>query len=121
MKQKLVDEMTKNPIDPSTLLNVLQNSREIPPDVLEKVLKSVENMSGKELSELAKKLDTLPPEMKQRVMKEMMKNMQDLDSKTQASILREMLRNSVDVDPKVITDIIVKLSFHHSPKLSFDF
>jgi F0F1-type ATP synthase delta subunit len=111
MKKKIVDEIAKKPIDPSTLLNVLQNSKEIPPELLEKVLKTVENMSAKELNELAKKLDTLPPGMKQRVMKEMMKNIQDLDSKTQANILREMLRNSVDMDPKVISDLIVKLFY----------
>jgi len=111
MKQKIVEEMTKKPIDPSTLLDVLQNSKEIPPEILEKVLQNVENMSGKELNELAKKLDTLHPDMKKRVMREMMRNMQGLDSKTQATIIQEMLKNSVDMDPKVVTDLIVRSFF----------
>jgi Asp-tRNA(Asn)/Glu-tRNA(Gln) amidotransferase B subunit len=112
MKKKLFDEMTKKPIDPSTLLNVLQNSKELPTEVLDKVLQNVENMSGKELNDLAKKLDKIPPGMKQRVMKEMMKNIQDLDSKTQANIVREMMKNSVDMDPKVVSDLIVKNFFY---------
>ena len=107
MKQKMVEEMAKKHIDPSTLVNVLKNSKEIPPEILEKVLQNVENMSGRELNELAKRLDTLPPDMKKRVMREMMKNIQDLDSKTQATILQEMLRNSVDMDPKMVSDLIV--------------
>ena len=111
MKKKIVEEMSKKPIDPSTLLNVLKNSTEIPPDVLDKVLQGVESMSGKQLNELAKKLDTLPPDMKKRVMREMMKNIRDLDSKTQATILQEMLRNSVDMDPKVVSDLIVTIVF----------
>ncbi|CAF1088982.1 unnamed protein product [Rotaria sp. Silwood1] len=106
MKKKIVDEMTKKPIDPSTLLSVLKNSKEIPPEILEKVLQSVENMSAKELNELAKNLNSLPPEMKQRVMKEMMKNIRDLDSKTQANIVRELLGNAADMDPKILSDII---------------
>lgn len=110
MKKKIIDEMTKGSIDPSTLLDVLQNSREIPPELIEKVLQSVENMSAKDLNELAKKLDTLPPDMKKRVMREMMKNIQDLDPKTQANIIQEMLRNSVDVDPKVMSELIVRLT-----------
>lgn len=110
MKKKIIDEMTKGSIDPSTLLDVLQNSREIPPELIEKVLQSVENMSAKDLNELAKKLDTLPPDMKKRVMREMMKNIQDLDPKTQANIIQEMLRNSADVDPKVMSELIVRLT-----------
>lgn len=119
MKQKIVQEMTKKPIDPSTLLNVLQNSKEIPPEILDKVLQNVENMSGKELSELAKKLDTLPSDMRKRVMREMMRNVRGLDSKTQATIVQEMLRNSVDMDPKVVTDLIVKSFFSFSLKSNF--
>ena len=109
MKKKIVDEMMKNPVDPSTVLNVLKNSKEIPAEILDKVLASVDGMSTKELNELAKNLNTLPPEMKTRVMKQMMKNIKDLDPKTQANILSEMLRNSVDMDPKVVTDLIVRL------------
>ncbi|CAF1151697.1 unnamed protein product [Rotaria sordida] len=110
MKKKIVDEITKKPIDPSTLLSVLKNSKELSPEILEKVLQSVENMSAKELNELAKNLNTLPPEMKQRVMNEMMKNIRDLDSKTQAHIIREMLGNSTDMDPKVLSDIIKNIT-----------
>ena len=107
MKTKLLEEITKKPINSSTLLDVLKQSSDMSPEMLDKVLKSVEKMSAKELSELAKNLDNLPPAMKQRVMQEMMKNLKNLDSKTQASILREMLRNSVDMDPKVVADLIV--------------
>ena len=107
MKTKLLEEMTKKPINPSTLLDVLKQSADMTPEMLEKVLKSVEKMSAKELNELAKNLDDLPPAMKQRVMQEMMKNLKNLDSKTQATILREMLRNSVDMDPKVVADLMV--------------
>ncbi|CAM4757594.1 unnamed protein product [Rotaria magnacalcarata] len=106
MKQKIVDEMTKKPIDPSTLLSVLKNSKEIPQEILDKVIESVENMSAKELNDLAKKLDTLPPEMKQRVMKEMMRKIRTLDPKQQSNIIRDMLGNASDVDPKVIAEII---------------
>ncbi|CAF3600523.1 unnamed protein product [Rotaria sp. Silwood1] len=103
MKKKIVDEMTKKPIDPSTLLSVLKNSKEIPPEILEKVLQSVENMSAKELNELAKNLNSLPPEMKQRVMKEMMKNIRDLDSKTQANI-----KNVTNLTPTAIKELFIK-------------
>lgn len=108
MKKKIVDEMTKKPIDPSTLLSVLKNSKEIPSEILDKVIGSVENMSAKELNDLAKNLNTLPPEMKNRVMKEMMRKIRTLDPKTQSNLIREMLGNATDVDPKVLTDIIVK-------------
>jgi hypothetical protein len=111
MKTKILEEMTKNPINPSTLLDVLKQSKTIPPEMLEKVLQSVESMSAKDLNELAQNLDNLPPEMKQRVMKEMMKNLKNLDSKTQATILREMMRNSVDMDPKVLTELMVGFLF----------
>ncbi|CAF1574583.1 unnamed protein product, partial [Didymodactylos carnosus] len=90
----------------STLVDLLKQSKELPPDVIEKVLKSVENMSAKELNELAKNLDHLPPDMKERVMKEIMKNLKNLDPKAQATILQQMLNNTDNLDPKVLEEIM---------------
>jgi predicted transcriptional regulator len=110
MKNKLLEEMTKNPIDPSTLLTVLQTIKDLSPETLEKVLKSIENMSEKDLIELARSLNTLSSEVKQRVMKEIINRLKDLDSKTQAILLQEMLIYSAGVDSELLSDLIVIFS-----------
>lgn len=107
MKQKLIEEMTKNAIDPTTLLAVLQNAKDISPETLEKVLKSIEKMSGKDLIELARSLTSLPSDVKQRVMKEIINNLPELDPNTQAMILQEMLRASAGISSELLTELIV--------------
>ncbi|UJR26661.1 hypothetical protein I4U23_007978 [Adineta vaga] len=116
MKQKLIEEMTKNPIDPTTLLTVLQNSKEMSPETLEKVLKSIENMSGKDLVELAKSLTNLPLDVKQRVMKEIINKLKELDSNIQALILQEMLRASTGIASELLSELI-KLVITLTPTL----
>ncbi|CAF0766237.1 unnamed protein product [Adineta ricciae] len=116
MKQKLIEEMTKNPIDPTTLLTVLQNFKDISPEVLEKVLKSIEKMSGKDLIELARSLASLQSDVKQRVMKEIINNLPELDSNTQAMILQEMLRASAGISSELLTELI-KSVITLTPKL----
>ena len=111
MKKKLIEEMAKNPIDLSTLLTVLQNSEDLPPETLEKVLASIGSMSEKELIELARNLKNLSSELKQRVMKEIIKHLKDLDAKTQTMLLHEMLRYSAGIDSELLSDLIVIFSF----------
>ncbi|CAF1010666.1 unnamed protein product [Adineta steineri] len=106
MKKKLIEEMTKQPIDPATLLTVLQNLKDIPPETLEKVLKSIEKMSGKELVELARSLHSLPLDVRQRVMKEILNCLKDQDANIQAILLQEMLRASAGVNPELLSDLI---------------
>jgi hypothetical protein len=112
MKQKLLEEMVKKPIDPTTLLSVLQNVKEISPETLEQVLKSIETMSAHDLIELARNLLTLPLNAKERVMKKIVNVLTELNANTQAILLQEMLRASAGITSQLLSELVVSIPSH---------